>query len=739
MESFSKRITVAFGVLRKGAGSLIDDAKGAWVSLLGDYSRVNKDNLMDQFRNWVFVAVNKIAGSASEARLRMFKYDKDGHSDEVVDHDAIKILYRPNQWQSFREFFYSTVVHLELIGNAFWLKQRAGASNKGKLTGLIPLNPKYVTLHIGDDGVPDKFLYRLGTRVIEYNIDQIFHLKYPNPQNIFYGQSVLLGVADWVDVDNYMTEFNRKFFINGATFGGMIKTKATTQSAIELIRLGLNSQHQGVVNAHKIGILPDGAEFQETKQSFRDMEFNAGDQLFRDKVLSGFGVPKSVVGITESGSSKADAEAKNYVFQKFTVKPKLDIIADFLSEVFLEEWGASGNFYFDFVNPVADDEELAISIAQAGLSNMPFMTINEVRVKQGLPPINNGDVVMGNGLWVPVGDVADLAKEPKSSPVPRMKSIPKQIKNADSEKVADKLTAAALKLLRENDPIEKNHKAFIARVGDYEKQVAMAVVKHDAQQKELVLHNLKLVVRGGIDPKKLLNFDEAVKALSSVIRPIAEKLYVDQGKRAYQDVVAEAGQKGIKNALKKKAFDTDTTGGRIAAYLDASMKKMAKKYTRTTVDTLVQSLSDGIAKGEDLNMLAARVSNVYDFTEGYRAMRLARTETFSIANDASRAAYIQSEVVQTVKWHTAEDELKCQYCAPLDGKTVDVDEGFFSKGDEAEGDDGGSLALDYESVENPPLHANCRCFILADKIEVKSAVEPDELTVTLKNILKDDE
>ncbi len=554
-------------------------------------------------------------------------------SDRRIQRQVITDPTNPNQWQTWREFCYATFSHFELAGNSFWLKIRAGKSGKGALVGLVPLNPKYMTVHIGDDGVPDKYQYRAGAKVIEYALDQVFHLKYPNPFNVFYGQSPLLAIADWVDVDNYMTEFNRKFFVNGATFGGMIKTDATTQNAIELIRLGLDNQHKGVVNAHKIGILPKGAEFTETKQSFRDMEFNAGDQLFRDKVLSGFGVPKSVVGITEAGSSKADAEAKNYVFQKFTVKPKLEILADFLNEFFLEEFDAAGTHYFDFVNPVTDDENLVIALSQAGLANMPFMTVNEVRAKNSLPPILNGDVVMGNPIWAEVGPVADLGKEPKASDLPRMKQVKRPLRNPVSKSIADSITARLAKLLKADDPAEKSHKAFIARVGDYEKQAAVAVLKHDNAQRAVVLSNLRFVAGGVIDGSKLFDADKAAKDLAEAVLPIVAKLYADQGKLAYQDVVAQAGKKS-----KRKAFDMGTVTGRIAAYLDASMKKMAKAYTKTTVSTLVSELSEGVAAGEDLKMLADRVGKVYDFTEAYRAMRVARRTTPPARRTSSRTS-----------------------------------------------------------------------------------------------------
>jgi len=41
--------------------------------------------------------------------------------------------------------------------------------------------------------------------------------------------------------------------------------------------------------------------------------------------------------------------------------------------------------------------------------------------------------------------------------------------------------------------------------------------------------------------------------------------------------------------------------------------------------------------------------------------------------------------------------------------SVAIGEPFLKQGDVLTGADGGSLALDYEDIDGPPLHPNCRC------------------------------
>ncbi len=56
----------------------------------------------------------------------------------------------------------------------------------------------------------------------------------------------------------------------------------------------------------------------------------------------------------------------------------------------------------------------------------------------------------------------------------------------------------------------------------------------------------------------------------------------------------------------------------------------------------------------------------------------------------------QAKTKRRIQWHTAEDELVCPICGPLDGRIVDAGESF---GVDGEG----------EPIYNEPAHPNCRC------------------------------
>ena len=702
----------------KAVKSVINEStsneNAGWTIMGGtdEHVRINKQNLMDANKNWVYVAINKIATNVSQARLKLLKYDAEGTDEEVLDHEGLLLLARPSKYFTGKQLIEVTIAHLKLTGNAYWLMVKEGS----KIKSIFPLNPKNITLVWSADYTEVvKYKFTVGARVIEYQPDQIFHLKTPDVNNPLLGKGTLEGIAEWVDVDNYITEFNRRFFINGATFGSAIETEASSQTTLATLKAQIADVYTGVKNAFKVFILPKGSKFVESKMTMKDMDMSEGDNRYRDKILSGFGVPKSVLGITEAGSSRADAEAKNYAFQEFTIKPILIAFTDYLTEFFLPviDPKNASKLYFSFEDPTPDSKELKLNEDKTGLNNQAFLTVNEVRASRGLPAVAGGDVVMFQPNQVPLGTTpTDPNASDNTDPVQNQfkKRNPRPMRKSMDEVLEDLATKAVEVIAKaptdRRKVYEEEHKTFIARTTTYEDNLKIAFVHFDRHQAETVKRNLHRVMKSAkaVSATDIVDTEGSVKTIIDFATPLLGDLYKEQANNT---------------ALKLGTDFTFDFNASAKKLLEASIRRMAKKYTRTTLDLLTTQLNEGIKEGESLDQLTERVQTVYGLSEEYRAARVARTETFSVANDASRQAYVQSGIVKSVEWYTAEDELVCEYCGPMDGVTVGVTDSFFSKGDTVEGADGGSMDLNYETVKNPPLHANCRCEIKASEISIK--------------------
>jgi HK97 family phage portal protein len=716
-----------------------DGGTNSWSSLSGGLndtplaSNTSRANLMASNKNWVYACVDKIAITMAGVNFRLRKYNKEGDDEIVDDHAVLKVFRKPNGVTLGSELIYTTVSHQELTGNGYWLVDKF--PNPTSMQWLLP---QQVTAAFND----------AKTEIIGFNVqtvrgnlyvekERIIHFKYPNALSPVIGAGTLEHVAEWVDVDNAATEFNRLFFKQGGSVSGIVKTDATTKEALELARIGWEMRHEGMQNAHKTAFLGKDMDYTQTGTTPRDMEFSELDNRYRDKILSAFGVPKSVLGITEIGTSRADAEAKNYAFLAFTIKPKADILLDYLNEYFLPKFTGTEQYYFDYENFIPENDELILRKNQVGLAGQSYLTINEVRASQGLPPIANGDNVYGSFAVVPIGKpvpAEDTKKLPASAQ--SKKVIPSRIKEFErkeekKDELADKVADKLLDVLKNVDFAEVAHKQFITRVTTYENQFISQTKKFDEAFEKMILENLeaeKSFVKNKVNVGNFVNAGEATDLLVGLTIPIL------------LDLMRNEGQAQLDRLNTTEPFNPNNET--VQDKIRRSLRLAGESYVGTTFSLLNESLGEGVANGESMAKLTERVRDVFHLTDTYRAERIARSTVFQAANTSAREAYRQSGVVTEVRWHTAEDELTCEYCEPMNGKTVGIEDSFFDEGDTVRGRDGGVLKLDYDDVEDPPLHANCRCFTNAVVVEkatpemiTKEASEEDAETKLLQELV----
>lgn len=151
------------------------------------------------------------------------------------------------------------------------------------------------------------------------------------------------------------------------------------------------------------------------------------------------------------------------------------------------------------------------------------------------------------------------------------------------------------------------------------------------------------------------------------------------------------------------------------------------RYTAVRVSKL---LGDGLQEGETIDQLADRVEEWAgsrgdpDRTTRSRAVMIARTEAQRASRSAEVEAWRSSGLVEGKSWVLAPDP--CEFCQAMaqqfEQNSVAIGEPFLKQGTVLTGADGGSLALDYEDIDGPPLHPNCRCSLQPKLIDDYEAI-----------------
>lgn len=671
---------------------------------------------------WTYACVRAIAEGISAIDFRLFSVNKDGDTEEVFEHELLDLLHAVNPHQTGGELKYNTAAHMELAGNAYWFLDGV-TSEGGKPTAIYSLNPKNIKVIKAD--LPEfikGYEYKVGNKTQTFEPYQVLHFKQPDPNDPYEGIGTVQAILDWINADNYATQVNLNYFKNGARLAGVLESENfTTPEQLDYMKKSFQQLYASAANAYQIAAMPKGTKFTQMSDSPKDMDFSTLQQVMRDKILAGFRVPKTILGSAESETNRATAETANYVFAARTLKPKMQFIVSYLNEFLVPRYG--DNLYIDFVDPVPQNRELEITEMIAASGNSPVLSPNELRERY----FSEQPVQRGDSLFLPFGlqalgapEETAKARKPQAKVAGNGKPSTRYARSAKTRKtissdIAEKMAKALSDIVIKAEEVKKKewsamsmddreilYKEFALRVDSYQKLMANKIRDFNDDQKKEVLKNLPSAVKAkAIDPEDLFAKDTFVAAFIDLATPILIDLYGKEGAAAAE--LIGAGEIDVLTPEVRKA-------------LENSIELLSRKYNETTLNLLKEKLEQGLSEGVSLDEMKGLVAEVYEFSNEVRAEMVAETETFRIANDATRQAWEQTGVVKTLKWYTAEDERVCPFCAPLQGKVVSIEETFFDKGDTVTGEDGSKLDLDYSDIAAPPLHISCRCYINPEEV-----------------------
>lgn len=183
-------------------------------------------------------------------------------------------------------------------------------------------------------------------------------------------------------------------------------------------------------------------------------------------------------------------------------------------------------------------------------------------------------------------------------------------------------------------------------------------------------------------------------------------------------------------------FDARNLAGE--AWFQRYTLKFANEAIGTTQADLQDLIANALAEGWGADKTAKQIDLLFeqymnggvepdkwlgDRLPAYRREMIARTETIRASNQGQIAQYQEWGVVQK-EWYASPDA--CEFCQEMSGKIIGVSEPYFTQGDSMEllDEDGNplTLSLDYEDVDGPPLHVNCRCVVLPVIVETGTAI-----------------
>jgi SPP1 gp7 family putative phage head morphogenesis protein len=422
-------------------------------------------------------------------------------------------------------------------------------------------------------------------------------------------------------------------------------------------------KYRGTRNAGGLMITTGGAKIDKLSFSQKEMEYLSGRKWTRDEIFTVFGVPTTFSDV--SAVSRANADSANTEYQRRTIKPKLIMTEDTINDQLVSDFDESLFVAFDENVPV--DEEFRLK-ERASNIQVGYTSVNEERIRDGLDPIEDGDEHRNPNVSANVSI---------DGPAKRVKRFPS-------------LGMPAANFIPEN---------FVEAVQKYLKRFGDSILD---QAKESEFKNVKI---GNPDDIVSSWFDFTIwdKEAENTILPFIRASILLNAPKALASVNPD------------RPFDESSPS--VATLLE-ERRVVIRGFNRTIMKDTRSTIAAGIQGGENVSQIKNRIEGVFGFKDRNRALRIARTETIWALNAGAVEGYKQSGVVSGLEWSTAEDERVCQWCGPMDGKIVSIDQDFWKMGDTMTGREGGKLGFETSNIGHPPLHPQCRCALIPVAKEV---------------------
>jgi HK97 family phage portal protein len=303
-----------------------------------------------------------------------------GKLDVVESHILLDALNAANSYMVGQSLFKVTQLHLDLVGEAFWIKERNAF---GAPVAFWPVPPDWIEA----TPTPESRSYRVSFKAWQGTIPdtEVLWMADLNPANPYgRGTGLARSLSDELETDEYAAKHTRQLFFNRARPDMIIWPKSQGPHDIGLqpdqvrrLEERWLDGHQGFWRAFKPFFVGREIQVHEVNQSLQELQLVELRKHERDTIVQVFGIPPELLGILNN-SNRATIESADYLFSRWVITPRLEFLRAQLQERLIPEY--DDRLVLDFVSPVEEDRAHMLEAAKAA----PWaMKVDEWRTLQG--------------------------------------------------------------------------------------------------------------------------------------------------------------------------------------------------------------------------------------------------------------------------------------------------------------------------------------------------------------------
>ena len=399
--------------------------------------------------------------SASVAQLPLKVYIRDGENARKRDRTsaAAKLIWQPNPDQTCYEFIEALLIEYFLMGSVFvWVLPDPNAEGGYQLR-IVPREWIVDTVSY-TNYAPDKIRINAKSgQIVEVPRSMFVQFRMYNPGNPGGYQSPIASLKQTLTEQVNADRFRTDIWKSSGRFNAYLTRPANVQpwddtqrkAFIKAFREGWGQHGE---NRGKMPLLEDGMEIKTYQFNAKEAQYAETKQLSREDVAAAYHVNPSLIWHTNT-QTYASAKDNARALYADCLGPVLQMIQQRINSFLLPMIGADPDTYVEFYldEKLKGSFEERAGILQSAVGG-PWLTRNEARSDNNLPPVEGGDElivplnVVEGGQASPQDTHMDEKSRACSCHKRKSKAEPIRLKTKSSEEEDEQMTEVLRKFFK---------------------------------------------------------------------------------------------------------------------------------------------------------------------------------------------------------------------------------------------------------------------------------------------------
>lgn len=631
----------------------------------------------------VLACVRVLSESVASMPCILYERVEDNGRDgkrRATAHPLYALLHnKPNPEISSFEFWEMALVHLLLWGNFY---AEIVVDGRGDVAQLWPIPPRMVTPR----RLPNKLLVydiELSEGPKRFRAEYIFHVAGMRTNGL-KGLSVVGQAREAIGLGIAAERFGASFFGNGAVPGGVLEHPGLlTDDAHSRIKKSWNEDHQGLDNAQRVAILEEGMKYHQVGIPPEDAQFLETRKFQRSEIAGMFRVPPHLIADLERATF-SNIEHQSLSFVVYSVQPWLRRI-EARANGWLLLTPDQSRFFAEFlVDGLLRGDVVTRYQAYSTARQWGWMSVNEIRQRENLNPIADGDVYLQPMNMIEAG--APMPASSSNAQASRSRRIERRSETEVEATGRGRQQMAAS--YRRN--IEESARRLINReINDV----------RNAARKRLGERSRPAGERRSVAEFEAW-LDEFYRDFGHVAREYLMPSLQTLAELARDDVERETGQRWSDDDLSTWVYN----------YVDSRAGVWCGNHRRKLLETLrtERNRFGRIAVRTSDDDVLAQIEVTLDEMQDQEPERFAADQSTRVINAVATTIY--AFFVLSMRWFSFGES--CEWCRQLDGRVIGSS-GWFMEGGGSLVDAAGTVFRISHNVRHAPLHDGCDCQVLA--------------------------